>query len=109
MLSNLPGMVTLADPRDVAVGAPALCDHDGRASGRLTFEDGDIRREIVCECGQVLALLGRQEYHLGGEAAPRRRPTGLRWRRSTAQAARVFRRSIARNGLRRRGWSDRAV
>jgi hypothetical protein len=101
-------MVTLADPSDVVVVAPALCGHDGRASGRLTFEEATIRREIVCECGQVLAFLGRQDYNLGGRAAPRRRPTGGRWRRSTAQAARAFRRSIGRNGLHRRRRSRRA-
>jgi hypothetical protein len=102
-------MVTLADASDVGVVAPALCNHDGRASGRLTFEEGGIRREIVCECGQVLAFLGRQDYNLGGRTAPRRRPTGARWTRSTAQAARAFRRSIARNGLHRRRSSGRAL
>jgi hypothetical protein len=102
-------MVTLADPSDVAVVAPALCDHDGRASGRLTLEEAGIRREIVCECGQVLAFLGRQDYNLGGRTAPRGRPTAARWRRSTVQAARAFRRSIARNGAHRRRWSGRGV
>jgi hypothetical protein len=102
-------MVTLANPRDVAVVAPALCDHDGRASGRLTLEKGGIRREIVCECGQVLVLLGRQEYHLGGMTAPGHGPTEGRWRRSTAQAARAFRRSIATNGWHRRQRGDPAL
>jgi hypothetical protein len=102
-------MVTLADPTDVGVVAPALCDHDGRASGRLTLEDGGVRREIVCECGQVLALLGRQDYNLGGRTAPRGRPTGAHWRRSTAQAARAFGRSLGRNGPQLRRRSDRSV
>jgi hypothetical protein len=102
-------MVTLTDPRDVGVVVSALCDHDGRASGRLTLEEAGIRRDIVCECGQVLAFLGRQDYNLGGRTAPRRRPTGARWRRSTAQAAGAFRRSIGRNGLHRRQWSGRAL
>jgi hypothetical protein len=95
-------MVTLADPRDVTVVASALCDHDGRASGRLTLADGGIRGEIVCECGQVLALLGCEDYNLGAGTAPHSPPTGAGWRRSTAQAARAFRRSIGRRGLHRR-------
>jgi hypothetical protein len=99
-------MVTVVDPRDAGVVEAALCDHDGRASGRLTFEDGAIRREIVCECGQMLAFLGRQDYDLGGRTAPHGRPTGERWRQSTAQAARAFRRSIAGKAYRRR-WSGR--
>ena len=108
-LSNFPGMVTLANPEDVGVVAPTVCDHNGRASGRLTLEDGSIRHDIVCECGQVLAFLGHEDYNLGGRTASRRRPTGARWRRSTAQAARAFRRSIGRNGLHQRRSSGRAV
>jgi hypothetical protein len=102
-------MENLADPRDVGVIAPALCDHDGRGSGRLTLEEAGIRREIVCECGQVLAFLGREDYNLGGWTAPRRRPKGAHWRRSTAQAARAFRRSIGRNAPHRRRGSSRGV
>jgi hypothetical protein len=95
-------MVTLADPGDVAVVAPALCDHDGRASGRLTLADGGIRGEIVCECGQVLALVGCEDYNLGAGTALHSRPKGARWRRSTARAARAFRRSIGAHGPHRR-------
>jgi hypothetical protein len=102
-------MVTRADPSDVGVDAAALCDHDGRASGRLMLEDGGVRCEIICECGQVLTFLGREDYNLAGRAAPRRRVTGGRWRRSTAVAARAFRRSVARNGLHRRRSSARAL
>jgi hypothetical protein len=102
-------MVTLADPSDVGLGAPALCDHDGRASGRLTLEEGGMRSEIVCECGQLLAFLGREAYNLGGPSAPRRRQSGVRLRRSTAQAARAFRRSIGRDRPHPRRWSGRAI
>jgi hypothetical protein len=108
-LSNFPGMVTLANSGDVGVVAPTVCDHNGSASGRLTLEEASVRCEIVCECGQVLAFLGHEDYHLGRRTAPRRRPTGARFRRSTAQAARAFGRSIGRNGVLRRRSSGRAA
>src|ERR1700730_13294081 len=101
-LSNFPGMVTLANPEDVSVVAPTVCDHNGRASGRLTLEEASVCCEIVCEGGQVVALLGPEHYTPGRRTAPRRRPTGARLRRSTAQAARAFGRSIGRNGVHRR-------
>jgi hypothetical protein len=67
-----------------ATQAPrGACDHDGKASGRLVLEDGSVRLEIVCECGAMIASLGRQEYR-SGEAAPRRRMSRRRWRRSRA-------------------------
>jgi len=59
------------------------CDHDGKASGRLVLERDGIRREILCECGQVLVLLGRQEYEFDVGGA-RRRPSWRRWRQSRA-------------------------
>jgi hypothetical protein len=95
-------MVTLANRGDLGVAASALCDHDGRASGRLTLADGGIRAEIVCECGRVLAFLGCEDYNLAAGTAPHGQPTSARWRRSTAQAARAFRRSVGRRGLHRR-------
>jgi hypothetical protein len=102
-------MVALTNLRDVGVVAATVCDHNGRASGRLTLEEASIRREIVCECGQVLAFLGHEDYNLGRRAAPRRRPTGARLRRSTAQAARAFGRSLGRNGVHRRRSGGRAA
>ncbi|HEV2922834.1 MAG TPA: hypothetical protein VGW98_02285 [Solirubrobacteraceae bacterium] len=89
-------MVTPANPEDVGVVTPPVCDHNGRASGRLTLEEASVRCEIVCECGQMLAFLGHEDYNLGRRTAPRRRPTGARLRRSTTQAARAFGRSIGR-------------
>jgi len=59
-----------------------LCDHDGKASGRLVLEGDGIRREIVCECGQVMVFLGRQEYQLDVGAARRLTPSWGHWRRS---------------------------
>jgi hypothetical protein len=63
--------------------SPVCCDHDGKANGRLVLEHGALRREIICDCGQVLALLGRQEYHVG-DVADARASAGARWRRSRA-------------------------
>jgi hypothetical protein len=43
-----------------------------------------IRREIVCECGHVIAFLGRQEYRFNRQAARDRRSSRERWHRSRA-------------------------
>jgi hypothetical protein len=64
--------------------AAAPCDHDAKANGRLVLERGAVRREIVCDCGQVIAVLGREEYQMGGHAADVRGATRERWRRSRA-------------------------
>jgi len=48
---------------------PDLCDHDGRASGRLVLEEGYFRREVVCECGWVLIFLGREDYRVDARPA----------------------------------------
>jgi hypothetical protein len=48
------------------------------------LEDGGIRREVVCECGQVMMSLGRQQYHVNAWAARERRSSRERWRRSRA-------------------------
>jgi hypothetical protein len=61
-----------------------LCDHDGKASGRLVLEDGGIRLEVVCSCGRMVAFLGRIEYRGGRGHARRRRTSHRRWRRSRA-------------------------
>jgi hypothetical protein len=66
----------------VTPAAADLCDHDGKASGRLVLEGGGISREIVCECGQVIALLGRDEYDLSRLSSRRGRTSRRRWRRS---------------------------
>jgi hypothetical protein len=69
-----PGIADRSDSARFEVAPPASCDHDGKASGRLVLEDGRVRREVVCECGQVVMLLGRQEYRfngwLGGASSP---------------------------------------
>lgn len=50
----------------------ASCDHDGKASGRLVLEGDSIRREIVCDCGQVMVFLGREEFQLDAVSLARR-------------------------------------
>jgi hypothetical protein len=40
------------------------CHHDGKASGRLALEPAGFRGEIVCDCGEVLTVLGHEEYEL---------------------------------------------
>jgi hypothetical protein len=74
---------SLVDTRPVTF-ASEKCDHDAKASGRLVLEEGGIRQEIVCECGRVLSLLGREAYHLDPWAARHRRATRERWRVSRA-------------------------
>jgi hypothetical protein len=73
-----------ADTGHAQAAAAAVCDHDGKASGRLVLERGAVRHEIVCDCGQVLAVLGRQDYRLGGHGAHARGAARERWRRSRA-------------------------
>jgi hypothetical protein len=63
-----------------------VCDHDGKASGRLVLDGDGVRHEIVCECGQLIRLLERQDYQLDVSAA-RRRPGPARWRRSRLMLA----------------------
>jgi hypothetical protein len=46
------------------------------------LENGGVRREVICECGQVIMFLGRQEYRFNGWAARHRLPSRERWRRS---------------------------
>jgi hypothetical protein len=62
----------------------APCDHDGRASGRLVLEHTWLRREVVCECGEMLLFLGRSEYRVAGWSPGDHRPSRERWRRSRA-------------------------
>lgn len=71
--------MTLALAGDAALAAH-VCDHDGKASGRLVLETGGVRREIVCECGHVIRRLGSQRYEVDVGAA-RQRPSRARWRR----------------------------
>jgi hypothetical protein len=71
------------DIRLADTAAVASCDHDGKANGRLVLERDALRREIVCDCGQLLAVLGRQEYHAGGHVGHLRGARD-RWRRSRA-------------------------
>jgi hypothetical protein len=46
------------------------------------LEAGGVRREIVCECGQVLMLLGHQSYNVNASDAVRRSTSRQRWMRS---------------------------
>jgi hypothetical protein len=50
----------------------------------LVLESGRVRREIVCECGTVLIVLGSDRYRAGSRAAGRRRPSRQHWMRSRA-------------------------
>ncbi len=50
------------------------CDHDARASGRLVLEPGGLRGELVCDCGEVLAVLGHEEYELPAMLTTRSEP-----------------------------------
>ncbi|HEV7584559.1 MAG TPA: hypothetical protein VGO14_02145 [Solirubrobacteraceae bacterium] len=85
-------MAARPDIGPVDAASRASCDHDAKASGRLVLERGGIRREIVCECGEVLAVLGRQSYNLSRSSpGPRGRGPG-RWRRSRALLNTVGRR-----------------
>jgi hypothetical protein len=74
----------LADTPHASSAPDELCDHDGKASGRLVLEDGSIRLEVVCSCGRMVAFLGRMEYRGGRGRARRRRTSNRRWRRSRA-------------------------
>jgi hypothetical protein len=60
-------MATLVDTRQDTLVPANACDHDGKGSGRLVVEEGGLRREIVCECGKVMIVLGRQEYRTVGQ------------------------------------------
>jgi hypothetical protein len=72
--------MTLGERTHVALGS-YVCDHDGKASGRLVLDGDAVRHELVCECGQVIRLLGRQRYELDVGAARHRHSRGL-WRRA---------------------------
>jgi hypothetical protein len=85
---ELLSVTRLADTPHASPAPHELCDHDGKASGRLVLEDGGIRLEVVCSCGRMVAFLGRIEYR-GGRGrgrgrARRRRTSNRRWRRSRA-------------------------
>jgi hypothetical protein len=82
--SNHVSIATSFDITAPAAGPAPSCDHDGKASGRLVLEDGRIRREIVCECGEVLMILGRQSYNVASCDAARRGASRQRWMRSRA-------------------------
>jgi hypothetical protein len=60
------------------------CDHDGKASGRLVLEEGGVRREIVCGCGRVMIVLGRDAYQIDSRAPRQRQASRLRRRLSKA-------------------------
>jgi hypothetical protein len=77
--------MTHAEGRNVTL-VSYVCDHDGKASGRLVLDGDGVRYEIVCECGQLIRLLGRQHYQLDVGAA-RRRPGPARRRRSRLMLA----------------------
>src|SRR2546421_12674871 len=62
---ELLSVTRLADTPHASSAPHELCDHDGKASGRLVLEDGGIRVEVVCSCGRVIAFLGRLEYRRG--------------------------------------------
>jgi len=64
-------MTTLADTGRIALMSADLCDHDGRASGRLVLEEGCFRREVVCECGRMMIFLGREDYRVDARQAHR--------------------------------------
>jgi hypothetical protein len=81
---ELLSVTRLADTPHASSAPHELCDHYGKASGRLVLEDGGIRLEVVCSCGQVIAFLGRLEYRHGRGRARRRRTSHRRWRRSRA-------------------------
>jgi hypothetical protein len=82
---ELLSVTRLADTPHASSAQQELCDHDGKASGRLVLEDGSIRLEVVCSCGRVIAFLGRLEYRRGRARARRRRTSRRHWRRSRAR------------------------
>jgi len=73
------------------------CDHDAKASGRSVLEEGGIRHELVCECGRVLIILGREAYHLDPWAARHRRATRERWKVSRALVLAVRRARVPKS------------